>query len=148
MLLDLGLSHAVEQLVAFWRKRHPEVAFDTTVEQTSYGAKIDEVAYRIVQEAVSNAVRHGKPSRIGIAIQPCDIGMLQVSVSNNGQQFMDNRSHGFGLAGMRERIAKQGGSLTISNLADGQGVELIAALPMLETNPARNVRVEREARAT
>ena len=147
MLLDLGLSHAIDQLVAFWRKRHPGITFNVMAEQTSYGAKIDEVAYRIVQEAVSNAVRHGNPSRIGIAIRADDGGILRVSVSNNGKELMDNGSYGFGLAGMRERIAAQGGTLTISNTAAGQGVELIAALPLSVSKITPAVRIESEARA-
>ncbi len=147
MLLDLGLSHAIDQLVAFWRKRHPGITFNVMAEQTSYGAKIDEVAYRIVQEAVSNAVRHGNPSRIGIAIRADDGGILRVSVSNNGKELMDNGSYGFGLAGMRERIAAQGGNLTISNTAGGQGVELIAALPLSVSKITPAVRIESEARA-
>ncbi len=146
MLLDLGLSHAVDQLVAFWGKRHPEILFDVSAEQTSYGAKIDEVAYRIVQEAVSNAVRHGEPSVIGIAIQPGGDGMLRISVSNDGRQLIESGSRGFGLAGMRERIAALGGSLIIANAADGHGVELIAALPLDETKSAPVAKVEREAR--
>jgi two-component system, NarL family, sensor histidine kinase UhpB len=130
VLLDLGLSHAVEQLVAFWRKRHPEIAFDVIAEQTSFGTNIDQVAYRIVQEAVSNAVRHGKPSQIGIAIRPGNDGMLRISVSNDGKHLTGNGTYGFGLAGMRERIAALGGTLNISNVADEQGVELIALLPL------------------
>ncbi len=144
MLLDLGLSHAIDQLVAFWRKRHPDIAFEVSAQQTSYGAKIDEVAYRIVQEAVSNAVRHGNPSRIGIAIRADDGGMLRVSVSNDGKELMDNGSLGFGLAGMRERIAAQGGTLAISNAADGSGVELVAALALFAAQAAPK---DREARA-
>ncbi len=148
MLLDLGLSHALEQLVAFWRQRHPEISFDVKTEQTGFSAKIDEVAYRIVQEAVSNAVRHGDPSRIGIVIEPGDLGILQISVSNNGRQLTDNGSHGFGLAGMRERIAAHGGTLTISNLEDGRGVELIAALPLSVAKSPGNEKAESVAHAT
>ena len=147
VLLDLGLSHAVEQLVAFWRKRHPEIVFEVTAEQTSFGTKIDQVAYRIVQEAVSNAVRHGKPSQIGIAIRSGDAGMLRISVSNNGKHLADKGTHGFGLAGMRERIAALGGTLTISNVAEGQGVELIAALPLLAAKTVQSGIQEREVRA-
>ena len=144
MLLDLGLSHAVEQLAAFWRKRHPDINFDVTTEQTSYGAKIDEVAYRIVQEAVSNAVRHGDPSRIGIVIRSEDGAMLRVSVANNGKALMENGSHGFGLAGMRERVAAQGGTLVIANAAGDGGVELIAALPLFAAKSAPKIKPESE----
>ena len=146
MLLDLGLSHAIEQLVAFWRMRHPGITFDVTAGQTSFGAKIDEVAYRVVQEAVSNAIRHGDPSQIGIVIRLDDGGMLRVSVSNNGKALLENGSRGFGLAGMRERIAPHGGTLNISNAESGQGVELIAALPISTVNSLTKVRTEREAR--
>lgn len=145
MLLDLGLSHAIDQLVAFWHKRHPGIMFNVIAEQTSYGAKIDEVAYRIVQEAVSNAVRHGNPSQIGIAIRADDGQMLRVSVSNNGRELMDNGSHGFGLVGMRERIAAQGGTLTIANAAAGQGVELNAVLPLPVFKASPAVKIENRA---
>ncbi len=147
MLLDLGLSHAIEQVVVFWRKRHPDVVFDLLVDQTSFGAKIDEVAYRIVQEAVSNAMRHGKPSQVTIHVEVDDGSALRIRVSNNGKGLETNGAHGFGLAGMRERISNLGGELTIASAANGRGVELSATLPLTVTNSGLDVKQEREVPA-
>jgi two-component system, NarL family, sensor histidine kinase UhpB len=147
MLLDLGLSHAIEQVVVFWQKRHPEVVFDLLVDQTSFGAKIDEVAYRIVQEAVSNAMRHGKPSQVTIQVEVTDGNTLRIRVANNGKGLEANGVYGFGLAGMRERISSLGGELTIADAANGRGVELSATLPLTETNSVPDIKREREVYA-
>ena len=64
MLIDQGLTHAVEQLVAFWRARRPQITFQTDIEDARFPASIEETAFRILQEGMSNAIRHGNPSII------------------------------------------------------------------------------------
>ena len=129
MLLDLGLSAAVEQLIAFWRTRRPELRIEADVARESFGTKLDVAAYRTMQEALSNAVRHGNPSRITITAKPAEAGTLVVTISDNGTGLSGDGLKGFGLTGMRERIAALGGSLAVANNAEG-GVTVSAEIPL------------------
>ncbi|MGQ0456786.1 MAG: histidine kinase [Hyphomicrobium sp.] len=130
MMLDLGLSHAADQLAAFWRARRPNIEFDVDIGQESYGAAIDEIAFRVLQEGTSNAVRHGKPARISISAQESPAGTLKVSVRDDGSGLSPKGGRGFGIAGMRERVAMIGGQLTIDDAPGKSGVILTAALPL------------------
>ena len=128
-LLDLGLAQAVDQQIQFWKKRHPAIAIGADVRQASFGAKLDEVAFRTIQEALSNAVRHGRPTRVEISAGIGDDKWLSVSIVDNGGGITGDNGSGFGLAGMRERILAQGGTLTISKGPGGNGTQVLAELP-------------------
>ncbi len=69
MLLDVGLAHAIDNLVAFWRVHRANLNFKVDVPEESFGELIDGTIYRIVQESLSNAVRHGNPSLISIEVK-------------------------------------------------------------------------------
>jgi two-component system sensor histidine kinase UhpB len=135
-LLDLGLSHAADQLAVFWTARYPGIAFDVDCSEESFGPKLDEVAFRILQEGTSNAVRHGNPSRIRLSTRMLDNGGLEVSVIDDGGGLSESTRKGFGLSGMRDRIAALGGTLSIDSGADGRGVVLRAEIPCPPPNAA------------
>ena len=61
-LQAIGLDVAIDRLVAFWRSRRPEIVFAVTVsvEDDQIGNDLKETIYRVVQEATSNAIRHGR----------------------------------------------------------------------------------------
>ncbi|GGM61365.1 histidine kinase [Dactylosporangium sucinum] len=84
-------------------------------------------AYRIVQEALSNARRHAAGAPVRIALTR-DRGALRVRVHNRPGVAEDGGGAGHGLLGMRERAAAAGGSLTAGPVADGYLVE--ALLPL------------------
>jgi two-component system, NarL family, sensor histidine kinase UhpB len=131
-LLDLGLSHAAEQLAVFWQQRYPAIAFDIDCAEDSFGPKLDEVAFRILQEGTSNAVRHGKPANIRLSSTDNRNGLLIVSVTDDGTGLGEPARKGFGLAGMRDRIALLGGTLSIAAGASGTGVEIRAEIPITD----------------
>ena len=130
VLLDLGLAHAVDHLVSFWRTRHPDITISLDVARESFGPKLDEVAYRIMQESLSNAVRHGKPTHIELVARPTEVGHLLVSVTDNGSGLDPQGLKGFGLAGMRERIAALGGKLSVTDNHGTPGVTVVAEIPL------------------
>ena len=130
LLIDQGLTHAVEQLVAFWKARRPQIAFRTDVEDERFPTDIEEVAFRILQEGASNAVRHGQPSAIGLTARRTEDGMLRVVVSDDGSGITAKGTRGFGLAGMRERVASLDGRLRIADREEGKGVMLIVEIPL------------------
>lgn len=128
-LLDLGLAQAVDQVVQFWRRRHPDLEIVATIGQASFGADLDEVAFRTIQESLNNAVRHGKPARIEIKAEVA-MGELVVSIRDDGSGLKKETGPGFGLAGMRERVMARGGRLDLSEGGNGKGVQVTAVLPI------------------
>ncbi|MES1179647.1 MAG: histidine kinase, partial [Hyphomicrobium sp.] len=133
LLIDQGLTHAVENLVAFWKARQPKIAFHTDIEDERFPEGIERVAFRILQEGTSNAVRHGRPSAIGLAARRTENGMLRVVVSDDGCGITAKGAGGFGLAGMKERVASLDGRLTIADREEGKGVMLIVEIPLPPT---------------
>jgi two-component system sensor histidine kinase UhpB len=130
ILLDLGLSPAIDNLVAFWRMRHPQVRIDVVLTEESFGETLDSTIYRIFQEGLNNAFRHGHPSRICIKAAMND-HFADVEVSDNGEGLdMDVPGFGFGITGMRERVLAVGGMLEITNRTDGKGVIVSVKLPL------------------
>ncbi|WP_326666622.1 sensor histidine kinase [Streptomyces sp. NBC_00385] len=87
-------------------------------------------AYRIVQESLTNAVRHAGPGvRIVVAVAPAGTGGLRVTVTDDGTGPVDDGSApGFGILGMRERARSTGGTLD-AGPRPGGGFEVSALLP-------------------
>lgn len=132
----IGLDAAIQRLVAFWRSRRCDIGFVVTVRVD--GDRIDEpmkeAIYRVVQEAVSNAIRHGEPTRLEICIEQDDAEGIRVTVSDNGAgmplEAIAERGPGrLGLIGMRERVMALAGTLTIQPGQNGKGLTLVACLP-------------------
>jgi len=132
LMLDLGLTHAVDQLVAFWQSRRPAILFTSDIEERRLPPTIEEATFRILQEGTSNAIRHGKPSRIELSARIGDNGRLRVSVSDDGSGIASAGGAGLGLKGMRERVRLLGGTLTLQSGVAGSGVQLTAELPLPE----------------
>ena len=129
MLIDQGLTHAVEQLVAFWRARRPQIEFQTDIEDARFPASVEETAFRIFQEGMSNAVRHGNPSIVELTARRTDDGTLRVVISDDGSGITATSTRGFGLVGIRERVALLNGSLAIESRRDA-GTRLAVEIPL------------------
>ncbi|MFD8685296.1 sensor histidine kinase [Streptomyces sp. NPDC059651] len=88
-------------------------------------------AYRIVQESLTNAVRHAGPApRIVVAVGPAGTGALRVTVTDDGTGPVgDGSAPGFGILGMRERARSTGGALA-AGPRPGGGFEVSALLPL------------------
>ena len=128
-LLDLGLAGAIDNLIGFWKTRRPGIAFTLEVGGDPLDPPLDAVAFRVVQESVSNAIRHGAPATIEITID-VDEDRATIVVEDDGKGFAgDEPPLGFGLAGMRERVRSVGGTIAIRNRAAGRGVLVEATLP-------------------
>jgi signal transduction histidine kinase len=93
--------------------------------------QINTVAYRIVQEGLTNICKHAEATTVRIELQTTASGLLLV-LQDNGKGFqVDERSTGFGLQGMRERIAALGGELEIVS-EPGAGCRITARIPRLQ----------------
>lgn len=136
---ELGLEPAVRDLVEFWRARCPEIAFEIEVgADDGVSDDVREAAYRVVQESLSNAVRHGRPSRVEVSLGPTDAGDLVVRVADNGahEEGSAPREPGYGILGMQERVGQAGGVLAISR-GPGGGWVVEARLPGARKRRAR-----------
>jgi two-component system, NarL family, sensor histidine kinase UhpB len=117
-LAELGLSSAVLDLIGFWKARRPEIEFQTMLDDDAdLPDALQETLYRIVQESLSNAVRHGAPTTVRIAIERSGSG-VRAQVVNDGAADATG-SPGYGLAGMAERVAASGGTLTAGPAGGG-----------------------------
>jgi two-component system sensor histidine kinase UhpB len=128
---ELGFEAAVGDLVAFWRERAPDVAFDLEIELDEAGLSDAtlETLYRVVQEALSNAIRHARPGRVEIFVGPDGAGQLVARVRDDGAGASPAAEKmGFGLPGMRERVEAVGGALSVDRDA-GRGWCVTASLP-------------------
>jgi two-component system sensor histidine kinase UhpB len=129
--LDFGLETAIDDLIAFWKRRHPEIHFER---QIASGVLLDrrseETAYRIVQESISNALRHGHPRSIRVQLAGhADSVTLCIEDDGKGFAKMDHMG-GMGLKGMAERVHALNGQFILEHLAPG--VRVRAVLPRAE----------------
>jgi signal transduction histidine kinase len=101
-------------------------------EQRPLPGDIDLSAYRIVQEALTNVVRHAGTRSCRVTIGYAD-EELSVEVVDDGRGVTEDGSeHGFGLVGMRERVALLHGNLSVGPRPDG-GFRVAARLPLPES---------------
>ena len=116
------LEQALEGLVENFRlTTSAQVAYYQEAEELKLDTDEEDALYRVVQEGLTNAVRHGKANRIEIRITRTG-NMVTVSIRDNGTG-CDRPEEGFGLRHMRERLEMLGGTIAYGNLdrdaADG-----------------------------
>ena len=127
---QLGLVAALEDLTE--RVSHNagvELSTDLRIDAERLDAELETVVYRLVQEALTNIVKHAGGDRVELQIQSGG-GRLDVLVSDDGQGFdPSDELRGFGLAGMRERVELVGGELQIESKPGG-GTRVMASVPL------------------
>jgi two-component system sensor histidine kinase UhpB len=127
---DLGLLHSLERLVGFWRTRYPAVKFRVSTPDANFNADMGSRIYRIVQESLSNALRHGHPGCIDVEVSLDGQQAVVVKIADDGIGLQSSgESTGLGLSGMRERVNSFGGALNVSGGLAGRGVTVTARLP-------------------
>lgn len=99
-------------------------------DKRSLPAAVELSAYRIVQEAITNVLKHANASRVEVVLdyQPDTIGVT-ISDNGSGLQDMPNASTGHGLIGMRERVQVHGGEMGTGSSSLG-GFTVHAKLPL------------------
>ena len=89
-----------------------EVVFHSEVKPFRFSEDEENVVYRIIQEGIKNALRHGKATRIQIDARKID-GVLHLTIQDNGCGCKEIKK-GFGTKHMKERVAMLGGSIHFS----------------------------------
>ncbi len=141
----ISLEELVVSLVAGFERRHPEMTFTVVTSSLArgYGEAVDLTIFRCVQEALTNAMQHGRASRVHIEIweepEPAPgWRLLQLIVQDNGKGFVSGATWGIGLTAMRERVrAIDGASKIVSSPERGTTISV--------TVPLRNVKDGRGA---
>lgn len=126
---DLGLSAALRALAADVSERSRiKVDLDIETGGRTFPPEIEVVLYRVVQEALTNIVRHARATwvRAQVALNGRDV---LLTVEDDGQGIAPGSEPRLGLLGMQERISAAGGTLTIGAAPD-KGVRITARIPV------------------
>lgn len=131
-LETLGLLPAIEELLNDYRTKIPlEIDFEYNDEQISAAGDVALAVYRIIQEALTNIVRHSGADHVAVKLRKNN-RWLTVTVDDNGCGIENaglNGSSSFGLLGMRERAIILGGSLKIESSPSG-GASIQLTIPL------------------
>ncbi len=128
---DFGLVPAVERLAESFRESTSiEVAVEARVGDERLRGEVETTLYRIIQEALTNVVKHADARRVSIALIRKD-GSVSAVVEDDGRGFEvdDTRPGALGLVGMRERAALLDGRISIES-APGRGTTLAVEVPV------------------
>lgn len=128
---DFGLVPALERLAETFAERSDvETVVEPHLGAERLPPEAETALYRLVQEALTNVVKHAEASQVSIVLTRRDGGVTAL-IEDDGHGFdvdqVDNAA--LGLVGMRERLALLGGTLAIES-APGEGTTIAAYLPL------------------
>ena len=135
MLDDFGLQPALEWLTRdFTRRSNVPVELEMTGPFEALADQHRTCIYRVVQEALTNCVRHARATAIIVKIRARE-DTIDLTVSDDGVGLdPSRRANGFGLRGIEERVRELGGNLTVLSTA-GKGATLSIKLPIVKEQP-------------
>ena len=120
----------VDKLVAEARKTGLPVDFEIAGEPIPLPAGVDLTAYRLIQEGLTNAIKHAAAHHADVRIR-YEVGHVEIEVCDDGRGAeAPSNGSGHGLVGMRERVSIYGGELEAGPRAEG-GFRLRARLPVV-----------------
>jgi signal transduction histidine kinase len=117
----------LDRLLAELRKSGLPVSLAIEGDAAALPEAVDRSAYRVVQEALTNTLKHSQARQATVALRWQD-DALEVEISDDGIGVTATNGTGHGIVGMRERLALLGGSLTAGPAADG-GFRVLARFP-------------------
>jgi signal transduction histidine kinase len=131
---ELGAAAALEALAERTRRHGIEVdvsidlAYEARRDPTRHTPEVEIALYRIVQEALNNAIKHGQATRAVVEVHE-DASTIHLSVRDDGVGFDPGmETDGFGLLGMRERVQLLDGTLRIDS-EPGTGTVVQGTIP-------------------
>ena len=139
-LEELGLDNALRTFVREWSRQYGISAeFESSISPDllgHLGLEVETNIYRIVQEALSNVLRHAEANEVSVLLQ-LRKGDLVLIIEDDGrgmaaEESLDHSSRRIGLAGMRERAALHQGTLEIDT-SPGEGTAIIVHIPLPKT---------------
>jgi signal transduction histidine kinase len=132
---DLGLEPVIVNYLEKWSERfNLDADFFGNLQGRRLSAPVEVTLYRVLQEAMTNVAKHANAARISVVLE-ADIGEVRLIVEDDGTGFVQEHSEisgtqtsGFGLLGIRERLALVGGALAIETAAN-RGTTLFCRIP-------------------
>ena len=127
---DFGLVTALERLTeSFAEQSRIPVDFQSALPPERLPEEVETALYRIVQESLTNVVKHARATRVSVLLTRKN-GAVAAVVEDDGRGFDPTavREDGFGLVGMRERIASLGGRFEIES--GKAGTTIAAEVPL------------------
>jgi len=110
------------------------ITLDVTEPLPALPAAVEVAAYRIVQEAVTNVLRHANAARCDVNIQ---LGTdLLISVQDDGVGISPDAKHGVGLKSMQERALELGGRFTLESRAGNTLIQVCLPATIGEGQPS------------
>jgi len=132
---ELGLEVAIANYVETWSGRFNLVVdFVANLRGRRLSAPVEIVLYRVLQEAVTNVAKHAQAEKISVVLEakPSEVSMIVedngIGIGDTNVSFPAGPASGFGLVGIRERLALVGGSLVIES-APNCGTTLCCRIP-------------------
>ena len=132
---ELGLEASLVNLVDSWRSQsaaRPTIQLDLRGDLTDISGPTATTAYRVAQECLTNSLRHSAAREIVLRIERRtgteNALLIRVEDDGGGDAAKVEQSAGFGLTGIRERVAALGGSLSIARAR--RGVSVAATIPL------------------
>lgn len=134
---DLGLMATLQESISKWQQRQPEITFNLITEGqlNGFDEATNMTVFRVVQEALTNAVRHADAENILVKVirdKSEFSDQLKINIRDDGKGMVVNDFHSdvdFGLLGMRERAQSLGGSFDLESQL-GAGVNLTITIPL------------------
>jgi signal transduction histidine kinase len=127
---ELGLPAAVAAAAARLRSPNgPEFDLDTPTRLPELSKEVEDTAYKICLEAMTNAVRHSGARRCAVRLRASGDETIEVEIADDGRGMADEDGTGTGMRSMRERATALGGSLRIESI-DRAGTRIVAQLPV------------------
>ncbi|TWB64844.1 HAMP domain-containing protein [Bradyrhizobium sacchari] len=116
----LGLEASVQTLLRNFRKQAPHIDLTATIDPglNAIDAPLAQTVYRVIQEGLTNVLRHAKASHADVRAIVAD-ATLAIEISDDGGGFPEGNVFGRGLTGMHERVRALSGSLSLLR-ADGR----------------------------
>ncbi|MCZ7595426.1 MAG: histidine kinase [Hyphomicrobium sp.] len=141
-LEEYGLKAKLTSLLALLRESHPHVRINLAVaaDLPACDETSNLTLYRLVQEGLTNALRHAEATVVDIAIEPAPADdvpevkdktrpVIHVAIADNGRGLPEGVKASYGIAGMSERVWATGGEMRMTNRAGG-GLTLDAWVPV------------------
>ncbi|HKT73695.1 MAG TPA: ATP-binding protein [Steroidobacteraceae bacterium] len=127
----LGLADTLESLLRQWQGRYPGVELSLEQElPDTLGPSVTLVIYRVVQEALINALRHAQARAIGVVVK-ADASSVCITVTDDGVGLAPgwNQPGHFGLRGLASRVEGLGGAFAVTD-REPKGVRLSVDIPL------------------
>ncbi len=135
------LAELIAELTAGLQGRHLDTQIHTELGKLakSYGEPVDLTVYRCIQEAITNAIRHGHAANITVELTEKDVAgtngrkraaeTVQLTVTDDGKGMAPSTPKGFGLTTMTERVRSLGGACVVES-APSKGTSIRVEIPV------------------